>query len=238
MLTPMISLPTLNFRALKTWLISFSAHAIFFILFLYVNLNRHTAQTDVVEVNVYSPETKHDALKETFIPNIPKPVTAEPTIRDPRKTQDNSQKATGAKGAQAGTPGGSTAAFGNGDADLHIKTGGSGEGYGMGSGGQGGKVEDNVYHVGVEIMPEPYGGIGSIVSKMKLPDGRQVSGNEYILCFIDENGVVRRTQVTKGIAADVDAAVTQAVKRTRFKPGKDKGQPIKVQMVLNIPVGD
>lgn len=234
----MIEFTALQNKALKTWLASLTAHFIFFLLFLYVNLNHPSANNTTVEVNVYSAETKQDAMKETFLPNLEKPKPAQETIRDKKIPAPTEKQTTAPKAGTPGASGGSTAALGNNGADGQIKTGGSGEGYGIGNGGQGGKVEDPVFHVAVEIMPEPYGGISGIAAKVRLPEGKTVRGNAYILCFIDESGVVRRAQVTKGIAADVDGAVVAAVKRTRFKPGKDKGETKKVQMVLNIPIGD
>ncbi len=226
-------------NALKTWLVAVAAHFVFLALILYVNLNRSLETSQTVEVGFIPETVKNEAAKEVFTQNPPKEKPRESLSKSKKTTAKTDAKPAADKNAKPGAKGGSTYGFDKGDGDASIKTGGSGEGYGIGGGGQGGQVEDMVYHVGVDQMPEPFGGITAIQSKVKIPEGRNsVRGNTYVLCFIDENGTVRRAQVTKGLAPDIDAAAVTAIKRTRFKPGKDKGKIVKVQMVINIPIGN
>ncbi|MBE2280526.1 MAG: energy transducer TonB [Ignavibacteriaceae bacterium] len=97
--------------------------------------------------------------------------------------------------------------------------------------------EEPVYFVAVEDMPEPIGGIGAIQSKIVYPEIAKragVEGRVYVLAFVDEQGDVTKAQVIKGIGAGCDEAALEAVKKTKFKPGKQRGKPVKVQ--VSIPV--
>ena len=100
------------------------------------------------------------------------------------------------------------------------------------------KVEEEPqYFVAVEEMPEPIGGIGAIQSKIIYPEIAKragVEGRVYILAFVDEQGNVTKAQVSKGIGAGCDEAAMDAVVKTKFKPGKQRGKPVKVQ--VHIPV--
>ncbi len=100
------------------------------------------------------------------------------------------------------------------------------------------KPESNIYLVAVDEMPEPYGGIQSILSKVVYPPEAKASGitgTVYVLAFIDEAGNVRKTLLAKGIGGGCDEAAINAVKKTRFKPGKHKGENVKVQMHIAVP---
>jgi len=100
------------------------------------------------------------------------------------------------------------------------------------------KVEEEpTYFVAVEEMPEPVGGIKAIQEKIIYPEIAKragVEGKVYILAFVDESGNVTKAQVLKGIGAGCDEAALDAVLKTKFKPGKQRGKPVKVQ--VSIPV--
>jgi protein TonB len=100
------------------------------------------------------------------------------------------------------------------------------------------KVEEEpTYFVAVEEMPEPVGGIKAIQEKIIYPEIAKragVEGKVYILAFVDESGTVTKAQVLKGIGAGCDEAALDAVLKTKFKPGKQRGKPVKVQ--VSIPV--
>lgn len=97
--------------------------------------------------------------------------------------------------------------------------------------------EEPTYFVAVEEMPEPIGGIGEIQKKIIYPDIAKragVEGKVYVLAFVDESGTVTDAKVIKGIGAGCDEAALDAVKKTKFKPGKQRGKAVKVQ--VSIPV--
>ncbi|KAA0242620.1 MAG: TonB family protein [Chlorobiota bacterium] len=70
------------------------------------------------------------------------------------------------------------------------------------------KEEAPTYFVAVEEMPE--------------------------LAFVNENGDVTKAQILKGIGAGCDEAARDAVLQTKFKPGKQRGVPVKVQVSIPI----
>ncbi|MDH3268821.1 MAG: energy transducer TonB [Ignavibacteria bacterium] len=100
------------------------------------------------------------------------------------------------------------------------------------------KVEEEpTYFVAVEEMPEPIGGIKAIQEKIVYPEIAKragVEGKVYILAFVDELGNVTKANVLKGIGAGCDEAALNAVLKTKFKPGKQRGKPVNVQ--VSIPV--
>lgn len=100
------------------------------------------------------------------------------------------------------------------------------------------KVEEEpTYFVAVEEMPEPIGGIKAIQEKIVYPEIAKragVEGKVYILAFVDESGNVTKAQVLKGIGAGCDEAALAAVQKTKFKPGKQRGKPVKVQVSIPI----
>ncbi|HMN16326.1 MAG TPA: energy transducer TonB [Ignavibacteriaceae bacterium] len=97
--------------------------------------------------------------------------------------------------------------------------------------------EEPVYFVAVEEMPEPVGGIAEIQKKIVYPEIAKragVEGKVYVLAFVNEQGTVTDAKIMKGIGAGCDEAALDAVKKTKFKPGKQRGKPVKVQ--VSIPV--
>ncbi len=99
------------------------------------------------------------------------------------------------------------------------------------------KSEEPTYFVAVEEMPEPVGGIAAIQSKIIYPEIAKragVEGRVYILAFVDRDGNVTKAKVLKGIGAGCDEAALKAVEETKFKPGKQRGKPVNVQ--VSVPV--
>jgi protein TonB len=100
------------------------------------------------------------------------------------------------------------------------------------------KVEEEPqYFVAVEEMPEPIGGIQAIQSKIVYPEIAKragIEGKVYVLAFVDETGNVTKAEIIKGLGAGLDDAALGAVKATKFKPGKQRGKPVKVQVSIPI----
>jgi protein TonB len=97
--------------------------------------------------------------------------------------------------------------------------------------------EEPVYFVAVEDMPEPIGGIAGIQQKIVYPEIAKragVEGKVYVLAFVDETGTVTNAKIIKGIGAGCDEAALSAVMKTKFKPGKQRGKPVKVQVSIPI----
>ncbi len=90
---------------------------------------------------------------------------------------------------------------------------------------------------GCEEMPEIIGGIGAIQSKVHYTEMAKrigVEGTIYVEAVINEEGKVIEAKVVKGLIPDLDEMSLEAVKSTLFKPGKQRGKPVKVRM--NIPI--
>lgn len=97
--------------------------------------------------------------------------------------------------------------------------------------------EEPVFFVAVEEMPEPMGGIQAIQERIVYPEIAKragVEGRVFIKAYVDENGNVTKAEVMKGIGAGCDEAALKAVKETKFKPGKQRGKPVKVQVAVPI----
>lgn len=93
------------------------------------------------------------------------------------------------------------------------------------------------FFVAVEEMPEPIGGIQAIQQKIIYPEIAKragVQGRVYVKAFVDETGAVQKAEVLKGIGAGCDEAAIDAVMKTRFKPGKQRGKPVRVQVSIPI----
>ena len=98
-------------------------------------------------------------------------------------------------------------------------------------------ISEKEYLISAEEMPEPIGGLYSIQSKIKYPEIAKragIEGKVFIQVFIDEDGNVVEAKVIKGIGAGCDAAALDAVKQTKFTPGKQNGKPVKVQVSIPI----
>jgi protein TonB len=99
-------------------------------------------------------------------------------------------------------------------------------------------IEDEpVYFVVVENMPEPIGGMESIQSRIKYPDIARragVEGTVFILAYLNEEGIVVKTEIVKGIGAGCDEEAEKAIKETRFSPGKQRGTPVKVKVMIPV----
>ncbi len=97
--------------------------------------------------------------------------------------------------------------------------------------------KEPVYFVAVEEMPEPIGGIVAIQEKIKYPEIAKragIEGKVYVKAFVDESGNVIKVECIKGIGGGCDEAAMDAVKQTKFKPGKQRGKPVKVQVLVPI----
>jgi len=89
----------------------------------------------------------------------------------------------------------------------------------------------------VEVMPEPVGGSESIKKKLIYPDKAKEDGIQGIVeveIVVDEFGEVQKADVVKGIGHGCDESAQIAVYYTKFKPGLQRGKPVKVQFILPV----
>lgn len=89
----------------------------------------------------------------------------------------------------------------------------------------------------VEEMPELIGGLGSIQGKIRYPEIAKkagVEGRVIVQFVVDEQGKVVDPVVVRGIGAGCDEEAIRAVQLAEFKPGKQRGRPVRVKMSLPI----
>ncbi|MGD8781844.1 MAG: energy transducer TonB [Ignavibacteria bacterium] len=97
--------------------------------------------------------------------------------------------------------------------------------------------EEPAFFVAVEEMPSPIGGIAAIQQKIVYPEIAKragVQGRVFVKAFVDEQGNVKKVELIKGIGAGCDEAAIKAVQETKFKPGKQRGKPVKVQVTVPV----
>lgn len=93
------------------------------------------------------------------------------------------------------------------------------------------------FFVVVEEMPELIGGLASVQSKIEYPEMARragIEGKVYIQFIVNENGDVENPRVIRGIGGGADEAALDAVRDAKFKPGVQRGRPVKVQYSLPV----
>jgi protein TonB len=89
----------------------------------------------------------------------------------------------------------------------------------------------------VEEMPELLGGIQDLQGKISYPEIAKKAGVEGMVVIqfvVDETGSVADPVVVKGIGAGCDEEALRVVQQAKFKPGKQRGKPVKVRFSLPI----
>ena len=97
--------------------------------------------------------------------------------------------------------------------------------------------EEPTFFVAVEEMPQPIGGLAGIQQKIQYPEIAKrvgIEGKVYVRAYVDEKGNVVDAEIVKGIGAGCDEVALDAVIKTKFTPGKQRGKPIKVQVTVPI----
>lgn len=93
------------------------------------------------------------------------------------------------------------------------------------------------YFVAIEEQPSPIGGLEAIQEKINYPEKAKlngVQGRVFVKAYINENGEVDGVELLKGIDNECDSAAMEAVRQTKFTPGKQRGKPVKVQVSIPI----
>jgi protein TonB len=92
-----------------------------------------------------------------------------------------------------------------------------------------------------EVAPKPVGGYASfyhqLAKNLKYPRQavRQgVEGNIFVEFVVDKTGKVTQLGVVKGIGSGCDEEAVRLLATTRWEPGRQRGKPVNVRMVLPI----
>jgi len=94
-------------------------------------------------------------------------------------------------------------------------------------------AEDSIYAVVVEEMPELIGGVSAIEENLYYTDealDAKIEGKIFLVAYVDENGDVKKVKIIKGLGYGLDEVATNAMLKTKFKPGKQDGVAVKVQV--------
>lgn len=97
--------------------------------------------------------------------------------------------------------------------------------------------DDSTYYIAVEEMPEPIGGIKAIMENITYPEEaeeKNIQGKVYVLAYINEEGLVDKANVIKGIDPLLDNAAVDAVKKVKFTIARQDGKPVKVEVAIPI----
>jgi len=103
------------------------------------------------------------------------------------------------------------------------------------------EVADEIFTV-VEQQPTPDGGMAAFykyVSKnLKYPAQARrmgIEGRVFVQFIVDKDGSITSVQAVKGIGAGCDEEAARVIRGApKWRPGKQRGRPVKVRMILPI----
>ncbi|MDN5203584.1 energy transducer TonB [Fulvivirgaceae bacterium BMA10] len=103
------------------------------------------------------------------------------------------------------------------------------------------EVADEVFTI-VEEQPTPDGGMGAfykfVQKNMKYPSQARrmgIEGKVFVQFVVDKDGTITEVQAVKGIGAGCDEEAVRVLKsHPKWKPGKQRGRPVKVRMIIPI----
>ena len=97
--------------------------------------------------------------------------------------------------------------------------------------------EEEDFFVVVEQMPEIQGGMAAISSKIEYPEMARragIEGRVIVQFIVNENGQVENPRVVRGIGGGCDQEALRVIREVKFKPGMQRGRPVRVQFSLPI----
>jgi protein TonB len=97
--------------------------------------------------------------------------------------------------------------------------------------------EEPTFFVAVEEMPELIGGIKGLQSKITYPEIAKrvgIEGKVIVQAIVDESGNVISVNTLKGIGSGCDEVAMDAVRNSKFTPGKQRGKTVKTQITIPI----
>jgi periplasmic protein TonB len=103
------------------------------------------------------------------------------------------------------------------------------------------EVADEIFDI-VEDQPTPPGGMSAfykfVGQSMKYPNQARrmgIEGRVFVQFVVDKDGQLTEIKAVKGIGAGCDEEAVRVLKSApKWKPGKQRGRPVKVRMILPI----
>ncbi len=93
------------------------------------------------------------------------------------------------------------------------------------------------YFTVVEQMPQLIGGLAGLQSKVEYPQMAAragIEGRVTVQFTVNEQGEVENPQVIRGIGGGCDEEALRVVSEAQFKPGYQRGRPVRVQYSLPV----
>jgi len=93
------------------------------------------------------------------------------------------------------------------------------------------------FFVVVENRPELIGGMAALQKDIRYPERARKAGIEgrvIVQFIVNEEGKVENPRVIRGIGGGCDEEALRAVSNALFKPGRQRGQPVRVQYSLPV----
>ena len=88
-----------------------------------------------------------------------------------------------------------------------------------------------------QMLPNQQEGMRQLQGCVKYPEMAKragVEGRVFVQFIVDENGNVANPTVTRGIGAGTDEEALRCVRELKFKPGRQRGKPVRVRMSLPV----
>lgn len=103
------------------------------------------------------------------------------------------------------------------------------------------EVADEIFDI-VEDQPGPPGGMSAfyqyVAKEMKYPNQARrmgIEGRVFVQFVVDKTGNLTEVRAIKGIGAGCDEEAVRVLKNApKWTPGKQRGRPVKVRMILPI----
>jgi len=97
--------------------------------------------------------------------------------------------------------------------------------------------DDGEVYMVAEDPPELSGGMKALQKSIQYPEAAEEAGIEgrvIVQFIVDKDGAVTNPTVTQGVHEQLNKAALEAVKQQAFSPGRQDGEPVKVQMSLPV----
>ena len=101
----------------------------------------------------------------------------------------------------------------------------------------GGAVDTSEVYETAEVMPELIGGLGGLMERVVYPEDAQeegVEGQVVVRFVVDAGGAVADPEVLRSPDPRLSEAALDAVRASRFTPGRVGGEPVRVRFALPV----
>jgi protein TonB len=98
-------------------------------------------------------------------------------------------------------------------------------------------VDEDAHFIWIEEMPQPIGGLKAMQEKVyytEIAIRTGIEGTVVIEALIDKDGNVIDAIIFRDIGGGLGESALNAVRVTKFNPGKQRGKPVKVKVTIPI----